>query len=291
MLKLIPLLIGLTFLVSCQENSFHEDKIFVGGIHAPAAKLNKGKYIYQEYCMACHGERGDGKGVAAKGLVPPPRDFTLGIYKFGKVISGELPHDSHLKELIVKGLHGTAMLPWDMSDGQLDAVVQYIKTFAPDVWENKSQPLADEIVVTKDPYGLAHKSSAIQRGKEVYHIEAQCQSCHRAYVSRSELSQMNQKINNEAITVFDEEMYTLKLQDSEHNAKFLPPDFTWHEIRSAQTVEELYVRLAAGVGGTSMPSWKDVLEDSDIWAVAHYVKHLMDMKDKPSRKALMERLK
>ena len=30
--------------------------------------LKKARSIYTEYCMACHGVNGDGKGVAAKGL-------------------------------------------------------------------------------------------------------------------------------------------------------------------------------------------------------------------------------
>jgi len=29
----------------------------------------------------------------AKGLVPPPRDFTKGLFKFGLIASGELPQD------------------------------------------------------------------------------------------------------------------------------------------------------------------------------------------------------
>ena len=29
--------------------------------------------IYAEYCMACHGVNGDGKGVASKGIQPPSK--------------------------------------------------------------------------------------------------------------------------------------------------------------------------------------------------------------------------
>ncbi|MDD0854516.1 c-type cytochrome [Halobacteriovorax sp. GB3] len=277
-------------LVGCSEKHFLEDKVFAGGIVAEAKVLNKGKSIYTEYCMACHGVKGDGKGVAAKGLQVPPRDFTKGIFKFGEVVTGELPHDKHFYKILEKGLHGTAMLPWDLTEDQMFAVVSYIKTFAPQVWEGKDKELGTQIVVTKDPYGPAHKNSAIQRGKEVFHTVAQCQSCHRAYVSKDEFIEISKKVNGENLTHadIDRSMYQVKLQETEWGFKSLPPEFTWDEVRSATTVEELYIRLNAGIGGTAMPSWKETISDEDIWAVSHYVKYLMDMKNKPERKAFMD---
>ena len=57
----------------------------------------------------------------------------------------------------------------------------------------------------------------------------------------------------------------LKPQESEYEAMTLPPDFTWDPIRSADSIEELAFRIAAGVGGTTMPAWKDTIEDEEIW--------------------------
>lgn len=276
---------------SCKNDSFYEDKIFAGGKYVKKETLNKGKAIYQEYCMACHGEKGDGKGVASKGMKVPPRDFTLGVYKFGHVLSGELPHDEDFYEILDKGLHGTAMLPWDLGQGQKDAVVQYIKTFAPKVWEGKDKQLGERIVPTKDPYGLAHKQNAIEKGKEVYHITASCQTCHKAYATYDEMNKMSVKINGDRMTDFPEDLYKIKLQDSEHGYPTMPPDFLRHEVRSARTVEELYIRIAAGVGGTAMPSWKGSVTEDGLWALSHYVKYLMDLKDNEAeRKALMSKL-
>lgn len=286
-MKKFAFLLLLIVSASCKENVFKEDKVFAGGVYVKAETLNLGKTVYTEYCMACHGVKGDGKGVASKGLVPPPRNFTSGIFKFGKVISGGLPYDQDMVEVIQKGLHGTAMLPWDISEEQALAAFHYIKTFAPEAWEGKDKNLGDKVNLAADPFGLAHKTGAIQRGKEVYHASAQCFTCHRAYVSHEELSNINLKINGEKITDFDPEMYQLKLQESEHNSKAIPPDFTWHMIRSAQSVEEMAVRLAAGVGGSTMPAWKDVISDDDIWAVSYYIRYLMDLRDTPERKKVI----
>lgn len=283
----------LFLLYSCSDNTFKEDIIFAGGVVATSDDLNAGKMIYTENCMACHGVKGDGQGVAYKGLQVPPRDFTQGTYKFGQVLAGELPHDRDFYKLLKDGLHGTAMLPWDMSEKQMYQVMQYIKTFARDTWEGKDKELGVRIVPTKDPYGLAHKQAAIRRGKEVYHTEAQCQSCHRAYISYEEMSDLSEEAYGESLSLSDMDplMYQVKPQPSDYGFNTLPPDFTWHHIRSGYDIEDIYIRLVAGIGGTSMPSWKDVLSDEDIWAVAHYVRSLVDLKNTPERKELMNKIK
>ncbi len=290
-INLLVMTLSLLTLVSCSETHFKEDKFYAGGVYAPMKALNDGKSTYTEFCMPCHGVKGDGLGISAKGLAVPPRNFTLGLYKFGNVVSGELPHDEDFYRIIKSGLHGTGMLPWDLSPQQLFNVTQYIKSFAPQKWEGADKKLGDVIALTKNPYGEAHLESAITRGREVYHVVAQCWTCHRAYVSKEEFSKMNLKINNKPVTEFDPDMYHVKLQPSDHGYIVMPPDYTWDSVRSALTVDDLYIRLNAGVGGTTMPSWKGTLPDEDIWAVAHYIKSLMDLKNSPERQKLMDQIK
>ncbi len=278
-------------LFGCQEGNFREGVIMAGGQYVSAETLNKGHQIYMEYCMPCHGVKGDGNGVAAKGLPVPPRNFTLGLIKFGDVTSGDLTHDEAVYKTLKEGLDGTAMLPWDLKPGQMEAVWQYIKTFAPKTWVGKDKKLGEKMTLGKDPFGLAHKEAAIKRGREVYHVVAQCQSCHRGYVSNTELKEMTMRLTKETADDVDEDYFKIKLQDSDHGYVTLPPDFTWHKVRSAQNINDLAIRIAAGAGGTAMPAWKDTIEDDDVWAVAYYVKHLMEMKDTPKRKKLMESLK
>ena len=280
----------LVLALGCKENHFKEDVIVAGGRYVKADTLNYGKSIYTEYCMPCHGVNGDGAGVAAKGLAAPPRNFKLGLVKFGDVVSGELTHDEAIAKTLRHGLKGTAMLPWDLCEMQIDAVTQYIKMFAPDVWIGKDKELGEKIALTKDPYGMAHKNQAIKKGEAVYHGVANCQSCHRGYVTLAEMSKITVAAGDGKTDELDEEFYKIKMQDSDHGYATLPPDFTWHEIRSATSVEELYLRIAAGVGGTGMPAWKGTIEDDQIWAVAYYVRHLMDLKDTPKRKEFMSKL-
>src|SRR5688572_4926949 len=104
----------------------------LGGQTIPAALLEEGRIAYQHYCRACHGDDGNGRGPAAAGLLPQPRDFTKGAFKFASVENGQLPTDADLKRIVKHGLGGTAMLPWDISDRELNAVIHYIKTFKPE---------------------------------------------------------------------------------------------------------------------------------------------------------------
>lgn len=291
-MSLTLLLAGLvTLTFGCKENHFKKDVIVAGGHYVKAETLNYGKSIYTEYCMACHGVKGDGKGVSSKGLAVPPRNFTLGIIKFGNVVSGELTHDDAIAKALKHGLNGTAMLPWDLTENQIEAVTQYIKTFAPDTWIGKNKKLGDKITISKDPFGIAHKTQAIEKGKKVYHTVANCQSCHRGYATLPEMNEMSIAAGEGRVDELDEEFYKIKIQESDHGYQTVPPDFTWHKLRSINNLEDIYLRLAAGVGGTSMPAWKDTIEDDEIWAAAYYVQSLMKYRDNPERKEFMSRFK
>ena len=99
---------------------------------------------------------------------------------------------------------------------------------------------------------------------------------------------MSLRLTEEPLEV-DEDFYKSIPQESEHGAQVIPPDYTWDFIKSAQTVDQLYVRIAAGVGQV-MPAWDEVLDPKDIWAVSYYVKSLMELKGSPKRKELEKKL-
>ncbi len=286
-------LLTVLLLVSCTKEggSFKEGKILAGK-QVTAETLNLGHTTYMEYCVQCHGVKGDGQGVAAPGMFPPPRNFTQGIYKFGNVVSGELPHDEDFYKIIRHGLKGTAMLAWDISDKRLDAVTQYIKTFAPETWEGQDKVPGTRFELPADPFGEARKAEAIEQGKRAYHITASCIQCHRGYETKADMSNWNKEINKVPLKAeeFAADLYDVKLQDSDFGYKTMPPDFTWHPIRYSHTTQEVVERLMYGVNGSGMPGWKDVVSDEDLWALAYYVQSLKDLRNNPAREELMTKL-
>lgn len=76
----------------------------VAGAAAGPANAEKGKAIYQQSCVTCHGPEGKGDGIVGKSLVPPVKDFT----------SEESKHKSpaELQKVIEEGMPGTAMPSW-----------------------------------------------------------------------------------------------------------------------------------------------------------------------------------
>ncbi|HSF69547.1 MAG TPA: cytochrome c, partial [Nitrospira sp.] len=75
-------------------------------------------------CAMCHGEQGDGKGVMAAALVPPPRNFTCSAMMHD--IS-----DGQLFWIIKNGSPGTGMMSFvGLPDEQVWQLVHYIRSLA-----------------------------------------------------------------------------------------------------------------------------------------------------------------
>ncbi len=135
----------------------------------------RGQEVYGNYCVGCHGVKGDGKGPAAARLITKPRDFTSGIYKFRSTDSGSLPLEADLHRTITRGLAQVSMPAYPLMPEQDKlAVIEYIKSFYPK-WEKEKAnrklvqvPLAPADLMTEDRIG---------RGRVVY-LSMGCGNCH-----------------------------------------------------------------------------------------------------------------
>ena len=137
--------------------------------------VQRGRLVYTKYCVGCHGEFGDGKGVAAKRLITKPRDFTRGIYKFRSTDSSSLPLETDLYRTIDRGLAQVSMPSFRlMPEGDKVAVIEYIKAFYPH-WEERKGS-RKRVPIPLAPTDLASEER-IQRGRVVY-MATQCWKCH-----------------------------------------------------------------------------------------------------------------
>ena len=113
---------------------------------APAPAAAAGTTLYLKLCSQCHGEQGDGQGIAATRLQPRPRDFTAGKFKIRHTPSGALPTDDDLRHIIRVGMPSTSMPAWpQLSDAQIEELVTAVKSFSPDFANPERQPAALEI--------------------------------------------------------------------------------------------------------------------------------------------------
>jgi mono/diheme cytochrome c family protein len=273
--------LGLLALGSCayyEVPRFASDQV-LGGVTVPAATLNRGADAFMRSCRPCHGALGDGKGPQAVGMNPPPRDLRLGVVSFASVPAGSLWRDEDVIRIVRGGLAGTGMRAWrDIPDDDLAAIIQFMKTLAPRFRdEQPGQP----VVISPDPWaGRDHDGAA--RGRAVYHGLGRCQSCHPAYATPAEV----QAFGHDAGVVVEPRPspgQALEVR-SDFGRPLAATDFRagpLRAVRPGSRAVDLYRSIAAGLGGTAMPTWKGALPEADLWALVHYVDALT--RDAPPR--------
>lgn len=224
----------------------------LGAGHAQAApgNLEKGETIYLKRCVWCHGEDGDGLGAADGLLVPPPRDFTMGLYKFKTSPFGEdFANDADIFKMISEGMPGSDMPGWKdmLSEQDIWDLVVYLKAFA----ELEEEP--GSVV----DYGtqVASSPESIALGKSLFHENDRCSECHG----------LNAKGDG------------IKKLKGDNGERTWPRNLTkpW-TFRDSSDPKAIYTRISAGIPGTQMPSFankksKSFLTPEQRWQVANYV--------------------
>lgn len=139
-----PAWLALSLSSGCGKSGFEGPMTF-GDRVVPVATLERGQDLYNRYCATCHGYTGKADTPQARQLDPLPRDLSKADFK--RVSSpGALPSDKELADIIRNGIPGTGMPPWPQLEGNdLDAVIQYLKTFSPR-WQSPTSapPQKDE---------------------------------------------------------------------------------------------------------------------------------------------------
>ena len=264
---------------------FADGRVVAEGVRVSAADLDEGRMAYVDFCASCHGLDGDGRGYAAKGLDPAPRDFRAASFKFAAVRAGELPADADLVRMIQRGSTGTAMPAWGLPDDVALRIAQFLKTFAPDRWlglhatgPKAGTPRArvgEPVHLPVDPWP-GREVEAVRAGEVVYHLVAQCSTCHPSYLDADELVALSERAGMGTPPSPREHLHEpvpLAADKNPYGVAVVPPDFTRDTLRSvrpAHRIADVAGVVASGVGGI-MPSWIDALDAERLWAVAYYV--------------------
>src|SRR5712692_6227260 len=208
--------------------------------------VTRGRAIYQERCVECHGVSGKGDGRASAFLTPRPRDFAAGRYKIRSTETGSIPTDDDLIQSVRQGLYGSAMPAWStlLSDAQIRDVVVYIKTLSP-------RFLAEQPAVVSLGPQVPSSPESVARGQAVYE-RMQCGKCHGS----------DGRGANAVATDFQDDW------GQPLNAANLAEPWTFH---GGSTSREIYLRFRTGMSGTPMPSFRESATDAEMWDLANYV--------------------
>jgi mono/diheme cytochrome c family protein len=219
-------------------------------------KLQRGRTVYAQNCMVCHGDRGQGS-PSSVGLIPP-RDFST------PQARAELTRDRMLNS-VTNGRANTAMAPFAdrLSKSDIEAVVDYVRVAlmlpsttgisgtrahggqdAQKSAEGMSLPFANGL--TGDPV----------KGEKMY--MANCATCHGT-----------------------------KGDGKGPRAYFIKPkprNFIDKNFRFAFNRPAIYTAVYDGRLGAEMPAWSKVLTDQEIADVSEFVFRRFVLQGKPPRK-------
>lgn len=218
------------------------------------AQLERGRNIYFVACSSCHGIRGDGKGPAAIGFDPAPRNFRRGVYKFRSTVSGMLPLDRDLERTVREGLAGTEMPRWNgvLAESDIQAVVQYVKSFSPYFDDPKSLPLPADIVKIPEKRPFEPSLASIAAGRQIFDKQ-DCVKCHGAE-GRGDGREAD------------------KLKD-DWETPIRPTDLRLRHFKTGKADRDIYRIFTTGLNGTPMPAF-DELNDEQRWQLVDYIKSL-----------------
>lgn len=268
-----------------------------------ADSLKKGGQLYRSYCQQCHGLTGDGNGPGGRFLVPLPRDYRQGIFKFITArpdSQGTRARRADLYRSIERGLDGSAMPSFAaLPKAEIDALVSYvihlsIRGEVEYLWlkvaadKNKADDVTPEraffelldnlkkvlpawkrsndspVEVPADPYTTpADRLRAAARGHSVF-LDASQGGCVACHANYGRSS----------LLVFDAWGGVTRSRD-----------LTMGTFRVSRQPEDLYARLYCGIPGVNMPSHIEALKvrDSDkaegrdrMWEVVHFIRAISD---------------
>ncbi len=202
---------------------------------------------YDRYCLACHGELGDGHGPAAPFTLAMPRAFTSGTYKWGG-------SDEELATTIRFGAPGTSMPGFDgvLTASEIDNVTRVLASFA---------PLTPVHVRTVGAPPAAAAPS--DRGKELWTTWG-CNTCHGA-AGRGD--------GAAALAAPPYDLTALPL----HRPR-ATDDAVARRFAAATSIER-------GIHGTAMPGYAQ-LPEADLWALADHVVAINAHAKQPDRTTL-----
>jgi mono/diheme cytochrome c family protein len=260
--------------------------------------LPEGRKIYQLQCLHCHGWSGGGDTPTARILRPRPRDFSLGMVKFKSTPGQAAPLRRDLEAVLRMGIPSTAMGSFGaLPDPQIEALLDYtqyllirgavetrvaaglkqlgILQLDRDPLEIEGHVLdtvrlalesvastwrgAPELAASLKIYLPGSTAEAIERGRQLFaSSKAGCSTCHGL------------DARGRGPATWEESLGGYILRDI-WGQTVRPLDLNYGQFHGGNRAEDLYRRIALGIGGTPMPTHVVNLEPQEISDLVYYV--------------------
>lgn len=258
----------------------------LGDDKKPLDQLVAGRDLYLKHCQQCHGQSGDGNGVAAKYLYPRPRDYRKGVFKFTSTPFGSKPRREDLIRTLDAGVPGSSMPSFKLLpkrerelildyvlvlthrgevEGQLVYEAEAEEEIDPDnvpgiiasvlrTWTDAEQNEVHPL--TPQPYVFT--AEHVKAGQKAF-LSKGCSKCH----GEDGRGQTKDNIGKDAWG------FATKAAD-----------LTAGLLHGGKRPIDVYRRIVSGINGTPMPGFRSVLEQEPdtIWNLTAYVLHVTNLR-------------
>lgn len=254
------------------------------------AHLQEGGRLYKRHCLDCHNITGDGRGAkSGQFLVPHPRDYRQGAFKFVTTGEGAKPRRADLLRTLENGLKGTGMPSFALLPaGERDLMAGYVTFLAirgevefealkalatgakPDLpalqkatvtaWEKaEGAPPLPAPPADGEPEAKEFQE-AVRRGHKLFtaKVENACATCHDDY-------------GRKPVLRFDVWGTVSK-----------PAALTDGLFKGGARPEDLYARIRFGIPSVGMPAHAPPkYSERDVWDLVRFVQSASRPKDLP----------
>jgi mono/diheme cytochrome c family protein len=271
----------------------------------PPARLEHGRDVYTQQCLACHGVTGAGDGPAAEYLDPPPRDYRKGVFKFTSTPRGRKPRQEDLVRIIRHGAKGTSMpaFPW-MAHEDLEAVIDYVKSLSSRGQLELAlvQESEDNLVVEDDPETPEDEVDSYdpERVAELADGIAADWAEAASLVVRPQTPMVpynDETIELGARAFVKESCYKCHGIDGRGNRTLNVGKDEWGNVAYAANIAagtlhggrrpiDIYRRIYSGINGTPMPGFASAFESQGkpdtAWHLTHFITSIVEGRELPA---------
>ncbi len=232
------------------------------GAEEPSSEANrqelhlymKGRYVYQKYCVECHGATGRGNGPWAGELAVKPRNFRSGLFKFRTTAYGTQPVDADLRRTIRSGISGTTMPVFsNLHEEEVDGLVVYLKSLSR-AWR-KPELAARPVPMPGTPDWFASPGERRSRAQAgAARFQALCATCH------GDSGKGDGPGGQGLVDGWGNPIAPATLSAPHHKSGDQPGD--------------LYRTIATGLNGTPMVGYAEALKEDEIWELVAWIVEL-----------------